>query len=228
MVNRHYRVLGRLVSCATWAVVLSGLWLWGVRITDGPTVGRPAAGDVAAVGHPAAAPLPASRIPLTAARPLRVAIDSAGVKAPVIERGLDEFGGVDPPPFDSPGVVGWFNGGAQPGAAGVAVLVGHVDTHTEPAVFHRLARVKPGEKVRVLREDRSVAEFTVEAVETFSKARFDAQRVYGARKLDRAELRLITCGGDYDRKRHTYTANVVVSAYLTGTRSGGTTTAARL
>lgn len=41
--------------------------------------------------------------------------------------------------------------------------------------------------------------------------------MYGQRQADRAELRLITCGGTFDRKTGAYTANVVVSAYLTGT-----------
>ena len=46
---------------------------------------------------------------------------------------------------------------------------------------------------------------------------FDAHQAYGPREPGRAELRLITCGGTFDRASRSYTANVIVSAYLTGT-----------
>jgi hypothetical protein len=210
---------GRLLTGVAWAVVLLGLWLWGREATDshGSSV-SPTTGDVAAVGRPATRPLPPAREPLAGARPERIEIDSAGVRARIVERGLDAGGGVDPPPFEDPGAVGWFGGGPQPGVAGAALLVGHVDTKSERAVFHALSEVKAGERVRVGRADGSVAEFTVEAVEVFTKERFDPKRVYGERKPGRAELRLITCGGSYDRAQHAYRANVVVSAYLTATQ----------
>ncbi len=47
---------------------------------------------------------------------------------------------------------------------------------------------------------------------------FDAARVYGPRRGGAAELRLITCGGTFDAATRSYSANVVVSAYLTGSR----------
>ena len=65
------------------------------------------------------------------------------------------------------------------------------------------------------RADGSVAEFTIDDVQVFDRERFDPQKVYGPREDGRAELRLITCGGSFDRTTRTYTANVVVSAYLT-------------
>ncbi|MEV6317983.1 class F sortase [Streptomyces sp. NPDC051776] len=209
---------GRLITGLTWAVVLLGFWFWGRGITDGPDIPVPGTGNAAAVDRPGGPQLPAAYAPLTPARPERLVIRTAGVLAPVVERGLDAQGAVDPPPFSTPGQVGWYGGGPTPGAVGTALLVGHVDTHTSPAVFHRLGSVKPGARVSVARADGSIAEFTVESVDIFTKNRFDPRRVYGPRKSHRAELRLITCGGTYDPKRHTYSANVVVSAYLTAVR----------
>lgn len=139
-----------------------------------------------------------------------------GVQAPVVARGLDGRGAIDPPPFDQPGVVGWYASGAKPGAAGTALMVGHVDTETRPAVFYRLSTVKPGDTVRVMRDDGTVAEFTVDDVQVLPRDHFDARQAYGVRESGRAELRLITCGGTFDRADRSYTANVVVSAYLTG------------
>lgn len=219
MPNRSRPAARRLLAGLTWALVLLALWVWGRDITDGQGIAGPATGDIAAVGRPAGARLPPSYAPLATSRPGLVEILSVGVRAPVVPRGLDGNGGVDPPPFSKPGLVGWFAGGPAPGAAGAAVLVGHLDTRSQRAVFYRLGDVKPGEQVRVSREDGSVAEFTVEAVQVFTKSRFDPKQAYGPRKPGRAELRLITCGGDYDPQHHTYTANVVVSAYLTGART---------
>jgi hypothetical protein len=67
----------------------------------------------------------------------------------------------------------------------------------------------------VTRDDGRVAQFTVEDVEVLDRGHFDARQAYGQREPGRAELRLITCGGTYDRASGTYAANVVVSAYLT-------------
>lgn len=212
---------GRLAAAATWALLLLGLWLWGREVTDVPA-GAPGAatGDVAAVGRPAGSGLPPAARPLGDAVPQRIDIPDLGVQAPVVARGLDGRGAVDAPPFDQPGVVGWYAAGAKPGAAGPALMVGHVDTGTRPAVFYRISALRPGETVRVVRSDGRVAEFTVDDVRVLSRDRFDARQAYGPRKPGRAELRLITCGGTFDRASRSYTANVVVSAYLTGTGTG--------
>ncbi|MHC0432506.1 class F sortase [Streptomyces sp. O3] len=210
---------GRLLAGVAWAVLLVGLWLWGREVTDLPDgYAAPATGDVAAVGRPPGVRLPAAREPLPAALPQRVDIPAMGVQAPVVRRGLDADGAVDPPPYAQAGVVGWYAAGVRPGAQGTALLVGHVDTETRPAVFYDLSTLRPGERIRVARSDGSLAEFTVEEVLVLPRDGFDARKAYGERQAGRAELRLITCGGTFDRARRSYTANVVVSAYLTGTR----------
>ncbi|MGW4385717.1 class F sortase [Streptomyces sp. NPDC004685] len=207
---------GRLVTGVAWAVLLLGLWLWGRGVTDIHGLSAPTTGDAAAVGRPLGVELPPAHEPMAGAEPQRVDVSALKIEAPVKARGLDGSGAIDPPPFSQAGVVGWYGGGVKPGERGTALLVGHVDTDTRPAVFYRLSSAEPGDKVRVARDDGSVAEFTVDDVQVFSRDRFDAQKAYGQRQSDRAELRLITCGGSFDRASRTYTANVVVSAYLTG------------
>ncbi|MDJ0461077.1 class F sortase [Streptomyces sp. H27-C3] len=205
-------------------MLLLGLSLWGRGLTEGSGgSSAPTTGDVAAVGRPPGVPLPPAHEPQKGTRPQRVDVPSMGVTAPVVERGLDASGAVAPPPYDRPSTVGWYGSGTRPGAAGVALLVGHVDTESKPAVFYGLSATRPGERIRVTGTDGSDLEFTVDDVQVFTRERFDPQKVYGPRESDRAELRLITCGGTYDKKARTYTANVVVSAYLTGTGNSGKT-----
>ncbi|MFI6933347.1 class F sortase [Streptomyces sp. NPDC050287] len=209
---------GRLVTGVAWALLLLGLWLWGREVTDvRPGISAPATGDMAAVGRPPDVELPPPHRPLANALPQRVDVPELGIQAPVVARGLDGQGAIDPPPFDQAGVVGWYADGASPGAAGTALMVGHVDTETRPAVFYKISAMKPGETVRVVRDDGKVAEFTVDDVQVVTRDHFDAQQAYGPRRTGRAELRLITCGGTFDRETRSYTANVIVSAYLTGT-----------
>ncbi|MDQ0984681.1 class F sortase [Streptomyces sp. V2I9] len=216
---------GRLLTGVTWAVLLLGLWLWGKEAGGGfGGLPAPTTGDVAAVGRPFGASLPPAHEPLDGSAPERVEVPSVGIDAPVIARGLDGDGAIDPPPYGMPRTAGWYGDGTRPGAEGTALFVGHVDTDTEPAVFYGLSAVEPGARIEVTRADGSVARFTVDDVQLLTRERFDAQKAYGPRQDGRAELRLITCGGTYDPETRSYTANVVVSAYLTGAkdaRGGG-------
>ncbi|WP_030964159.1 class F sortase [Streptomyces sp. NRRL S-378] len=201
---------GRLLTFAAWSVLVLGLWLWGRELTGAPAPLSGQAGGALSAG------LPAAHAPVAGSLPQRVDVPSIGIQAPVVSRGLDKDGAIDPPPYDNPGTVGWWGQGVQPGAAGTALMVGHVDTRSKPAVFYGLSSAQPGDKVRVLRADGSVAEFTIEDVRVYERAAFDAHKAYGPRVRGRAELRLVTCGGTYDKAAKEYTANVVVSAYLTG------------
>ncbi|MGW5090980.1 class F sortase [Streptomyces coelicoflavus] len=209
---------GRLVTGIAWVVLLLGLWLWGREATDvREGISRPATGDMAAAGRPPDVPLPPAHAPLGEARPQRLEVPELGIEAPVVARGLDAKGAIEPPPFDQPGSVGWYAAGVTPGAAGTALMVGHVDTETRPAVFYELSTLEPGETIRVVRDGDGTAEFTVDDVQVLTRDGFDAQQAFGPRDTSRSELRLITCGGTFDRTTGSYTANVVVSAYLTGT-----------
>ncbi len=106
---------------------------------------------------------------------------------------------------------GWYADGTVPGDAGPAVIAGHVDSRTGPAVFFRLHELTPGAEVDVARDGQWLV-FTVTAVERYPKARFPSEKVYGP--TPGAELRLITCGGTFDPRQGAYRDNVVVYAVL--------------
>jgi hypothetical protein len=65
----------------------------------------------------------------------------------------------------------------------------------------------------VRRRDGTSAVFTAYSVDRYDKSAFPIEQVYG--DTDGAELRLITCGGDFDRGSGQYRDNVVVYARLT-------------
>jgi sortase (surface protein transpeptidase) len=107
---------------------------------------------------------------------------------------------------------GWYRLGPTPGEVGPAVLLGHVDGNKQKGIFFRLKELVPGDRVTVSRMDGSVVPFVVTKVNQIDKDEFPTQAVYG----DTAgpELRLITCGGSFDRAAHSYRDNIIVYAVL--------------
>ncbi|GAA2785765.1 MULTISPECIES: class F sortase [Kitasatospora] len=185
--------------------------------TAAPTPGAASATPIpTAPATPKAAAQGAAAPPLKRAVPTRLRIPQIGVDAPFTELTLNPSGQLNAPPPDDKNLVGWYRDGVTPGERGSAVVAGHVDTTKGPAVFLLLSLLLPGNKVEVQRADGTVAVFSVDSVETFSKSAFPDQKVYG--KTPDAQLRLITCGGTYDKKRKDYLDNVVVFAHLESSR----------
>jgi hypothetical protein len=145
-------------------------------------------------------------------RPTRLTIASIKVDAPILDVGLAEDGSVDVPPLKRHNEAGWFDRGPTPGQFGPALIVGHADTRTGPSVFHHLAKLKPGQKIKVRRDDRSVAVFAVNSIENFGKEKLPIKRVYG--DYSRPSLRLVTCGGTWLGEGRGYSDNIVVFASL--------------
>lgn len=161
---------------------------------------------------PEARPMPVVATPASPRSPLRptgLSVPAAGVASGHLQDlDLDARGGLPAPA--GPQDLGWFTGGAVPGQAGPAVVVGHVDSWHGPGVFARLRDLRPGEAIDVPRSDGSVAHFVVDSVERFDKDAFPTDRVYGA--TAGPSLRLVTCGGAFDRTTRSYEDNVVVFA----------------
>ncbi|MGE7432698.1 class F sortase [Kitasatospora sp. NPDC001175] len=180
-----------------------------------PTAAPPAAGAPAAKspGAPAAVNTTPS---LGRSKPTKIKIPRLRVEAPFTELGLDKAGALEVPPADNPNLVGWFREGPTPGERGAALLVGHVDTTKGPAVFLMVRTLAPGDTVEITRADRTVAVFAVDAVKTYPKNGFPDNEVYA--DAPDAQLRLITCGGTYNRKTKDYSENIVAFAHLQSSR----------
>ena len=152
------------------------------------------------------------------AEPVSVAIPSIGVTSDLMRLGLNDDGTVAGAAARAPTTrPAGTQRGPAPGAVGPAVILGHVDSaEYGPGVFFDLGAVQAGDAVEVARADGTVAEFVVDRVERHPKDEFPTIDVYG--NTDDAQLRLITCGGDFDSGVRSYEDNVIVFATLTGTR----------
>jgi sortase (surface protein transpeptidase) len=143
--------------------------------------------------------------------PATISIPSIGVKASIVPVGLQADGAMQVP---DPGQVGWYKLGPRPGAPGPAVLIGHVDSRTGPAVFYRLRQLRPGDEILVGERGGGTRRFLVGRLERHPKTALPVNRIWTT--ATRPLLRLITCGGSFDHATGHYRDNLIVYASPTG------------
>ena len=220
-----------------WAVVLLGaaiaaaavlaphhddslLPLVSPDLSASSTVGQ--ASESSSPSAPAQSPEPTAAVTtdkpaasLGRSTPLRLRIPGIGVDSPLMQLGLLTDGSLQVPPSGFP--AGWFAGAPTPGEIGPAIIAGHVDWNGRPAVFYELRKMSVGDEVDVMRSDGKLAEFRVTRVARFAKDAFPSELVYG--NINHAGLRLITCGGSFNRQARSYTDNIIVFADLVGSHT---------
>jgi len=150
--------------------------------------------------------------PLARSVPVRIRIPAISVDAPVMEVGKNADDTVQVPPLDAHNLTGWYRYGASPGQRGPAVILGHVDSLTGISVFYYLKDLHAGDRVYVTLADGQVAAFAVDGEQKVSKDDFPTASVYGESSYP--GLRLITCGGPFDRTTGHYLENLIVYAHL--------------
>lgn len=149
---------------------------------------------------------------LSKSRPVAVDIPRIGARSSLVELGLKQDRSLEVPPVSQPMQAGWYRNGPTPGEPGPAVILGHVDGSGSEGIFYRLGQLKPNDVINVQREDGTVARFAVQHVDRAPKSNFPTAAVYGS--TPDPQLRVITCGGAFDRKAHSYLDNVIVFATL--------------
>lgn len=146
--------------------------------------------------------------------PVAVAVPAIGAESTLIPLGLDLDGALAVPPLDQPMLAGWYELGVVPGQIGPAVIAAHVSGRVNdepvPGLFARLSELEPGDEVIVERFDAAPLTWRVSEVDQYPKDRFPTADVYG--DTDGPELKLITCGGEFDPAERHYEDNVVVTA----------------
>ena len=214
--RRWRRVIYRRFEIAAWlgavavviavaAVVVQQVPPAGARVEAGTRVGTEASPlyeGAACVFDPCPRPAPSGP-------PTRLRIRSIDVETPLQVLALDADRKLEPP--KSYEQAGWYAKGVVPGDAGAAVVAGHVDSRNGPAVFYHLHTLRSGDVVEIQRGGDWLT-FRVTTVERYRKDQFPTDRVY--RPTPGPELRLITCGGDFDRSLLSYRDNIVVYAIM--------------
>ena len=156
---------------------------------------------------------PVGRTPIasrTDAVATRVEIPAIGVDSTLEQLPLDSAGTLTPPVDFL--AAGWYREGTVPGDIGPAVIAGHVDSVSAPAVFARLGELAAGDQIIITLSTGATKKFEVDSLLTTPKDDFPTQRVYGPTPT--AQLRVITCDGDFDSTTGHYVDNLVVSASL--------------
>ncbi|HEU5472339.1 MAG TPA: class F sortase [Actinophytocola sp.] len=193
---------GRLVVVMVAAVAAAVITIVVAVRIDRSATGPSSRATTTSVSTPVAPAVPDS-----SAAPARVTIPAIGVDAPLVAVGLQPDGAMQTPDF---GNAGWYDRGPQPGEPGPAVVVAHVDSKAKgPDVFHRLRELRAGDRVTVHYPDHSTT-FAVTAKEQAAKTELPAGRIWNT--TGTPVLRLITCGGAFDRAAGSYRDNVIVYA----------------
>lgn len=233
--------LDRAVTAGALLLVISGATAVAASVTTsdpsapqpGPAVAGsvddqpplPAAVRVVRTAHVASAPatasatrraaaaVPRASVVLPRSRPVRLSIPALGIASVLDVVGLNANGSLQvPAPGPNYNHAAWYSGSATPGELGPAVIVGHVDSVAGPSVFFRLGALRPGDRIQVTRADGTTVGFAVTGVRRYAKSRFPTRLVYGG--TAHPALRLITCGGSFDRATGHYRDDIVVFAAL--------------
>ena len=140
--------------------------------------------------------------------PARLSIPRAKVQAPVEKVGVDAQGNIGVP--SAPTNVAWYDRGPAPGQPGDAILNGHVDWTTGPAVFANLRTLQPGDEVTIVTQSSQQLRFKVTASKSYDANTRPPADLFATSGPPR--ISLITCTGPWDVGRKQYQQRLVVTA----------------
>jgi sortase (surface protein transpeptidase) len=135
-------------------------------------------------------------------------IPTIGVDAVARPVGLLPSGNMDVTPniWD----VGVFNQTVQPGQPGSAVIEGHLDWYTGPAVFWNLHRLGPGDEIDYTGADGTVHRFLVSRARNIPYTSAIPDDLYATGGPP--TITLITCSGTWLRGAHSYSTRLLLTA----------------
>lgn len=150
---------------------------------------------------------------MDASTPTQLSIPAIDVDTSIMELGLTDDDVLEVPPLGKDAPAGWYDRSPTPGEVGPSLIVGHVDSAKDgPAVFFKLGALDRKDTLTVTRDDGSKATFSIDDVTDYGKDSFPDYKVYG--NTDRPEIRLITCGGEFNEQTGHYEDNIVVTGHL--------------
>jgi sortase A len=142
--------------------------------------------------------------------PVQLEIPAIDVKANIENVGILDNGQMGVP--EDIDKVGWFEPGFKPGTKGNAVLAGHVDSKTGPAIFFYLEKLSKGDEIILTGQDGETMTFVVTGKERYPYDDSPIEKIFGP--TDSRTLNLITCVGTFNRSKGTHEERLVVSTEL--------------
>ncbi|WP_417897912.1 sortase [Bacillus haimaensis] len=142
--------------------------------------------------------------------PIQLRIPAINVDAPIKPQGLSENGEMEVP--EDGETIGWYEPGTKPGGMGNAVLVGHVDDYTGPAIFFNLKQLEVGDEILVEGENGETLTFVVKDKQAYPYDLAPIRQIFGP--SNKKQLNLITCTGLYNRSTQNHEERLVVYTEL--------------
>lgn len=143
-------------------------------------------------------------------KPTTLTIPKLSIQANIENVGKDAKGAMDVPKNTKN--VAWYSLGFRPGEKGNAVIAGHLDDKTGPAVFYHLSKLQKGDSIEVTSHKGEKLVFKVVAIQTYPEKNFPKNQVFG--KSNKQMLNLITCKGKFDKVKKEYSDRVVIFTKL--------------
>lgn len=142
--------------------------------------------------------------------PVRLRIPALTLDAGIVRVGLDADGRMDAPPtYDE---AAWYEIGPPPGQIGNAVIAGHLDSKTGPAIFYRLRELDAGDDIWIVLDDGSERRFIVAKTAVYPVDGAPLGQIFGP--TAGRHLNLITCDGSFDRVSQQYNERLVIFAMM--------------
>lgn len=143
--------------------------------------------------------------------PKNLIIPKLGINAEVESVGIETSGRMAAPKDTNN--TGWLNTGTIPGEKGSAVINGHLDSLTGPAVFYNLNKLEKGDIIFVKDKKDNTLSFVVIKKEVYEDTNFPVNDVFTLE--DARRLNLITCEGIFNRATKSYSQRLVIYSVLT-------------
>ena len=146
--------------------------------------------------------------------PNRIEIPRIAAIAPIVTVATDSNRELGVPL--NPKIVGWWNGGAKPGAKkGTAILDGHINYNGVKGVLADIGSLTPGDTgyvYGVRNGKKTKLTFSITGVRTYSKTALPYAEIFDQKSVGR--LAIVTCGGPFDASTGNYRDNIVAFAVL--------------
>ncbi|WP_252314379.1 class F sortase [Sinobaca sp. H24] len=142
--------------------------------------------------------------------PVSLAVPAIDITADLEPVGVLENGQMGVPSTENG--VAWFEPGVSPGEQGNAVLAGHVDSKTGPAIFYDLEELEAGDEIEVTDDEGETLTFVVQRAESYDRKDAPLEEIFGASNT--RNLNLITCTGTFDQAEGTHDERLVVYTEL--------------